>query len=128
MVGSQWRDLVGGVWGSSRGGRWRWRWRQGRVVCGEQTWKSDWLSLGCFFVSRVAVRGGAGVRRAGFLVASGLVLASVQIKAVKIQDPDNPQKKLDDFWGPSQKMLNDLGPDKFKQGELNVSLPSSFAF
>ncbi|KAL3902240.1 MAG: hypothetical protein SGPRY_012154, partial [Prymnesium sp.] len=41
------------------------------------------------------------------------------IKAVKIQDPDNPQKKLDDFWGPSQKMLNDLGPDKFKQGELN---------
>lgn len=68
------------------------------------------------------------MRRAGFLVASGLVLASVQIKAVKIQDPDNPQKKLDDFWGPSQKMLNDLGPDKFKQGELNVSLPSSFAF
>jgi len=38
-----------------------------------------------------------------------------QIKSVKINDPDNPQKKIDDYWGPSQKMLNDLGPDKFKQ-------------
>jgi len=38
-----------------------------------------------------------------------------QIKSVKIPDPDNPQKKIDDHWGPSQKMLNDLGPDKFKQ-------------
>ena len=38
-----------------------------------------------------------------------------QIKSVKIPDPDNPQKKIDDYWGPSQKMLNDLGPDKFKQ-------------
>ena len=38
-----------------------------------------------------------------------------QIKSVKIADPDNPQKKIDDYWGPSQKMLNDLGPDKFKQ-------------
>ena len=34
---------------------------------------------------------------------------------MKIADPDNPQKKIDDYWGPSQKMLNDLGPDKFKK-------------
>ena len=38
-----------------------------------------------------------------------------QVKSVKIADPDNPQKKIDDYWGPSQKMLNDFGPDKFKK-------------
>jgi dynein heavy chain len=52
-----------------------------------------------------------------------LVLQAVcimfQIKSVKITDPDNPQKKLDDYWGPSQKMLNDLGPDKFKQALID---------
>ena len=42
-----------------------------------------------------------------------------QIKSVKIQDPDNPQKKIDDYWGPSQKLLNDLGPDKFKQALID---------
>ena len=42
-----------------------------------------------------------------------------QIKSVKIADPDNPQKKIDDYWGPSQKMLSDLGPDKFKQALID---------
>ena len=42
-----------------------------------------------------------------------------QIKSVKIPDPDNPQKKIDDYWGPSQKMLNDMGPDKFKQALID---------
>jgi len=41
------------------------------------------------------------------------------VKSVKIQDPDNPQKKIDDYWGPSSKMLNDLGPDKFKQALID---------
>ena len=41
------------------------------------------------------------------------------VKSVKIADPDNPQKKIDDYWGPSSKMLNDLGPDKFKQALID---------
>jgi len=41
------------------------------------------------------------------------------VKSVKIPDPDNPQKKIDDYWGPSSKMLNDLGPDKFKQALID---------
>ena len=42
-----------------------------------------------------------------------------EIKSVKIPDPDNPQKKIDDYWGPASKMLNDLGPDKFKQALID---------
>ena len=30
------------------------------------------------------------------------------IKADKIQDPSGSGKKIDDFWGPSKKILNDL--------------------
>ena len=51
---------------------------------------------------------------AGVRLTLKAICIMFEIKAVKIPDPDNPQKKIDDFWGPSQKMLNDLGPDKFK--------------
>ena len=43
------------------------------------------------------------------------VCIMMEIKPVKIPDPDNPQKKIEDYFGPASKMLNDLGPDKFKQ-------------
>ncbi|KAL1510265.1 hypothetical protein AB1Y20_006588 [Prymnesium parvum] len=52
---------------------------------------------------------------AGVRLTLKAICIMFQVKAVKIQDPENPQKKIDDFWGPSQKLLNDLGPDKFKQ-------------
>ena len=52
---------------------------------------------------------------AGVRLTLKAICIMFQIKPVKTTDPDNPQKKIDDYWGPSQKMLNDLGPDKFKQ-------------
>jgi dynein heavy chain len=52
---------------------------------------------------------------AGVRLTLKAICIMFEIKSVKITDPDNAQKKIDDYWGPSQKMLNDLGPDKFKQ-------------
>ncbi len=52
---------------------------------------------------------------AGVRLTLKAVAIMFEIKSQKIPDPDNPQKKIDDYWGPASKMLNDLGPDKFKQ-------------
>lgn len=42
-----------------------------------------------------------------------LVMESVcqilQIKPKKTQDPNNPAKKIDDYWEPSQKLLSESG-------------------
>ena len=56
---------------------------------------------------------------AGVRLTLKAVCIMFQIKSVKAPDPDNPQKKIDDYWGPSQKLLNDLGPDKFKQALID---------
>lgn len=45
-----------------------------------------------------------------------------QIKPRRINDPNNPVKKIDDFWEPSQKLLNDSG---FLQS-LEVRKPTCF--
>jgi len=52
---------------------------------------------------------------AGVRLTLKAVAIMFEIKSVKIPDPDNPQQKIEDYWGPASKMLNDLGPDKFKQ-------------
>jgi dynein heavy chain len=52
---------------------------------------------------------------AGVRLTLKAVCIMFQIKPERITDPDNAQKKIEDYWGPSQKMLNDLGPDKFKK-------------
>ena len=52
---------------------------------------------------------------AGVKLTLKAVCIMFQIKPAKIADPDNPTKKIDDYFGPASKMLNDLGPDKFKQ-------------
>ena len=42
------------------------------------------------------------------------------VKPEKIKNPNGDKPaKIDDYWGPSQKMLNDLGPDKFKQALID---------
>jgi len=52
---------------------------------------------------------------AGVRLTLKAVCIMFEIKPVKVADPDNPTKKIDDYFGPASKMLNDLGPDKFKQ-------------
>eukprot|EP00741_Cyanophora_paradoxa_P012299 tig00000169_g11885.t1 len=48
------------------------------------------------------------------------VCIMMQVKPVKMNDPENPMgKKIDDYWGPAQKLLSDLGPDKFKEELIN---------
>ena len=56
---------------------------------------------------------------AGVKLTLKAVCIMFQIKPVKIADPDNPTKKIDDYFGPASKMLNDLGPDKFKQALID---------
>jgi dynein heavy chain len=56
---------------------------------------------------------------AGVRLTLKAVCIMFQIKPVKIPDPDNPAKKIDDHFGPASKLLNDLGPDKFKQSLID---------